>query len=81
MSFSSKSIKELHGLYRSKAVSVEEVLKDTIARIEKTQPALSTFAFTCFEDSLKKAKALDQQGMPAHASPLWGIPVALKDNM
>ena len=81
MSLSSKTIKELQSLYRSKAVSVEEVLKDTIARIEKTQPTLNTFAFTCFEEALKKAKTLDQQRIPDNQTSLWGIPVALKDNM
>jgi aspartyl-tRNA(Asn)/glutamyl-tRNA(Gln) amidotransferase subunit A len=81
MTFASKTIQELHSLYRSKKISVQEVIADSLKRIEETNPSLNSFAHISRQMAMQEAIKLDTQGIPEKASLLWGIPVGIKDNM
>lgn len=81
MNPSQYTIEELHTLYRSKKASVKEVVKQYLDRIEKTNSKLNDFAYVNEKEALSQAESLDKAGMPENAPLLWGIPVALKDNM
>ncbi|MBN2145329.1 MAG: Asp-tRNA(Asn)/Glu-tRNA(Gln) amidotransferase subunit GatA [Candidatus Aureabacteria bacterium] len=81
MSLTSKTIQELHSLYRSKKTSVQDVVEASLKRIEETNYHLNSFSHICRESALAEAKKLDAAGMPENASMMWGIPVGVKDNM
>src|SRR5579875_416856 len=65
-----------------KSISSEELTQLCLARIKKLQPSLNA-VITLQEDSaLKQARACDaQREVSDEASLLYGIPIALKDNI
>jgi aspartyl-tRNA(Asn)/glutamyl-tRNA(Gln) amidotransferase subunit A len=78
-----KSVNELSALITSKEVSVTEVTKAFLERIERLQPRLNAYITICREEALTSARAMDESlalGDPI-SQPLFGIPVALKDQI
>ena len=61
-------------------LSAVEVMRATLARIEKLQPALNCFITVCAEDALRDADTLDQRiARGEDVGPLGGVPLHVKD--
>ena len=69
--------KKLARMLRTRKVSVTEVMRAFIARIEQVNPKVNAIVTFLPEEALKKAKALDRKG--AFLGPLAGLPIAHKD--
>lgn len=75
------SLTELSALIQKKQISVVEVVKTYLERIEKLQPRLNAYITICREEALISAQKIDdslKNEIPA-GKPLLGIPVAVKD--
>ena len=55
-----KSVNELSALITSKEVSVTEVTKAFLERIERLQPRLNAYITICREEALTSARAMDE---------------------
>ncbi|KAF0250422.1 MAG: aspartyl-tRNA(Asn)/glutamyl-tRNA (Gln) amidotransferase subunit A, partial [bacterium] len=76
------TIEKLHKAIKSKETTVTEVCQATFDRIEKLNPKLNAFLTLTQEKSLARAKTLDTQLSNGLELPtLFGVPVAVKDNM
>jgi aspartyl-tRNA(Asn)/glutamyl-tRNA(Gln) amidotransferase subunit A len=63
-------------------VSSEELTKLCLARIHKLDPALNAFITLTEESALQQARECDRQRKAGRvASRLYGVPIALKDNI
>ncbi len=69
--------KKLVRMIRTRRVSVTEVMRAFIARIERVNPKVNAIVTFLPEQALKSAKALDRKGVAA--GPLAGLPIAHKD--
>lgn len=69
--------RKLVRMIRARKVSVTEVMRAFIARIEQVNPKVNAIVTFLPEQALKGAKALDRKG--AHRGPLAGLPIAHKD--
>lgn len=61
-------------------VSVAEITAAQIARIEAINPSINAIT-TLVDEAMDVARALDRQGRPEDAGPLWGVPVTTKINV
>jgi aspartyl-tRNA(Asn)/glutamyl-tRNA(Gln) amidotransferase subunit A len=78
----SLSAAELGPLYASKQLSPVEVAKDTLARIERFEPAVNAFAVRDDAGALAMAEASQARWLKGEAiGPLDGVPVTIKDNL
>lgn len=77
MSLSSLTITQAHDKLRSKEISAEDIVKDSIARIEAVDGQLNAVVYRNFERALDQAKKVDAAGDFSH--PLAGIPYLAKD--
>jgi aspartyl-tRNA(Asn)/glutamyl-tRNA(Gln) amidotransferase subunit A len=59
--------------------SIEELVRETLAQAEKS--TLGAFVTLDAERALEKARGMDLQGPGSVRGPLWGVPVAIKDNL
>jgi len=78
--FAFTSAAELAAMIRNRDVSPVEVMAATLARIEKSQPALNAFITIAAETAMgaaREAETAVMQGAPL--GPLHGVPVAVKD--
>ncbi len=73
----SLTITEAHDKLRSKEISAEDIVKDSIARIEAVDTKLNAVVYRNFESALNQAKKIDAAGTFDH--PLSGIPYLAKD--
>lgn len=73
------TIHELHDLLVRKEVSVTETVRSFLTRIEALDPRLGSYLALLGESSLAEAKEYDEGRKDMHASPLAGIPLAIKD--
>jgi aspartyl-tRNA(Asn)/glutamyl-tRNA(Gln) amidotransferase subunit A len=72
---------EIRDAIRSGRASTVEVCQSALTRIAAVDPVLNAFRTVDAERALERAAALDaRRGEDAHL-PLFGVPVALKDNM
>src|ERR1700730_8821399 len=63
-------------------VSSEELTKMCLARISKLDRVLNAFITLQEESALEQARECDRQRKAGHASShLYGVPIALKDNI
>jgi aspartyl-tRNA(Asn)/glutamyl-tRNA(Gln) amidotransferase subunit A len=69
---------------KEKKISVTDLVKNCLDTIEETNDELNSFLTVCKEESLAQAKELDKilTNQPSAISnqPLYGIPIAVKDN-
>ncbi|MFO0724482.1 MAG: amidase [Myxococcota bacterium] len=63
---------------RRREVSAEELTRAYLARIEARNPALSAFVAVAEKSATKAARRLDAQAKDA-VSPLFGVPIGIKD--
>jgi len=75
------SVRELRDRIGSGAQSAVEVCRETLARIERLNPALHAFNTVTAEHALTRAAELDRHRDRWAAAPLLGVPIALKDNL
>lgn len=73
-----KSIVELQQLLRHKEISPEELLESVLSRIDEKEDALNAYITIAALSAEETAASLHwSEDLP----PLWGIPMALKDNI
>lgn len=71
---------EQSALLRQGAISVEELTRAYLARIERLDPRLNAFTQYTPDRAVRTARALDRARRRGHArGPLWGLPTAMKD--
>lgn len=73
------SIPELAALYRAREVTVREVVSAYLASIEAREPRVRAFLQVLSNQALEAASRLDAEG--CEGRPLFGVPVAIKDNL
>jgi aspartyl-tRNA(Asn)/glutamyl-tRNA(Gln) amidotransferase subunit A len=75
-----RTIYELSGLLRKKAVSPVKVTRACLERIEKLNPVLNAFITVTADSALSEARAAESEIRRGEwRGPLHGIPIALKD--
>jgi aspartyl-tRNA(Asn)/glutamyl-tRNA(Gln) amidotransferase subunit A len=81
MSWTDKTIRELSRALRDGSATPKELLDDAVAHINRREPQLHAYLAVTRELAEQQADAAAQllRDDPEHASPLCGIPVALKD--
>lgn len=77
------SVKELLELYRTQSISVEEVIHQIFENIEKIDDKINAFILPIKDLAVKKSKELDKKlkKNDGKLGGLFGIPIAIKDNM
>jgi aspartyl-tRNA(Asn)/glutamyl-tRNA(Gln) amidotransferase subunit A len=76
------TIDRLHSALKNGETSVEEVCKATLDRIELLNPQLNAFLTITRDSALARARELDSKlAGGAELSPLFGAPLAVKDNI
>jgi len=73
-------IHELHGLLRKGEVKVSEILEDVITVIEEREKEINVYISLFLEEAREKALELDER-INSDIHYLFGIPVAVKDNI
>ena len=71
---------ELGAAIKAGEVSAEEAVRTALEAMEEREGALNSFITRTGEQALDRAKAL-QAGVKEAASPLYGVPMAIKDNI
>ncbi|MBI3318276.1 MAG: Asp-tRNA(Asn)/Glu-tRNA(Gln) amidotransferase subunit GatA [Candidatus Omnitrophica bacterium] len=74
-----KTASELQQLYRGKKITPTEVAEDFIRAIERLEPKLHTLAW--WDPAWVRKQAGDLVKRGPSPSPLWGVPVLVKDNI
>lgn len=73
---------ELAALIRSRKVSPVEVMRATVARIEKLNPALNAYVTLQAEEAMCSARKAEDALMRGECvGPLFGVPLHVKDNL
>src|SRR6266446_256181 len=73
------TITEAHELLSSRKVSSRELTRACLDRIAAIEPQLNAFITVCVREALEQADAADRRIASGDASPLCGIPLAIKD--
>jgi aspartyl-tRNA(Asn)/glutamyl-tRNA(Gln) amidotransferase subunit A len=73
------SIAELAEVYRSRRATVREVVRAYLEAIDEREPRVRAFLRTFPDEALDAAAKLDAGGYDGR--PLFGVPIAVKDNM
>ena len=71
---------ELGAAIKKGEVSVEEATRAALEAVEQREGELNCFITRTGEQALERARAL-QAGVKEAASPLYGVPMAIKDNI
>lgn len=81
MSLHKKSASEIAKMIKNNEINSEEVTKYFLERIEKTEDKIGAFVNIFSEKALEEAKKYDLADESEKRSLLFGVPVALKDNI
>ena len=73
--------RQLSALLQSRKISAAELLDRYISRIERINPVLNAYVSNTFDEAKKNADFADKLIAEGRATPLTGIPMALKDNI
>ncbi|MGB9857605.1 MAG: Asp-tRNA(Asn)/Glu-tRNA(Gln) amidotransferase subunit GatA [Dictyoglomaceae bacterium] len=74
------SIKEIHNLYSKKEITVREVVEYFLKKIEKWDPYVHAFLTIDFDYIEEEIKRVENKKFTEDL-PLYGIPIAIKDNI
>jgi aspartyl-tRNA(Asn)/glutamyl-tRNA(Gln) amidotransferase subunit A len=78
--FAYASAAELAAMIRNREISPVEVMRATLARIERSQPTLNAFITVAADPAMEAARAAEAAVMRgAPLGPLHGVPLAVKD--
>ena len=76
------TIAELAPVLKAKKLSIVDLTKRLLDRIERYNPVLNAFQTVTADDALKQARALDRDLRTGQwRGPLHGIPFSIKDNL
>jgi aspartyl-tRNA(Asn)/glutamyl-tRNA(Gln) amidotransferase subunit A len=82
MSILDRSIRELQQIIQKKEAKPSELVKESLDQIRRTDQQIQAFLAVTEESAIAKAQQLDAKAATIHnENPLFGIPVAIKDNM
>jgi len=73
------TIHEAHKLLKEKKISAVELTKNYLDRIKKVEPKVKALMTVTEDVALKQAQKADETIAAGKASPLTGIPIAIKD--
>ena len=77
-----KSLKELSDLISKKEVKPSEIVESFIKRKEEFEPKIQSYVSDLSEKALEEAKQKDEKlSKLEEIPPLFGIPIAIKDNI
>ncbi len=79
MQIHSLSIHEIHGLLRSGQIGAVETVSAFLERIRAIDPKVNAYLSTMGEQALDEARLFDSGKKDFSASPLAGVPIAIKD--
>ncbi|MGM0485081.1 MAG: Asp-tRNA(Asn)/Glu-tRNA(Gln) amidotransferase subunit GatA [Candidatus Krumholzibacteriota bacterium] len=79
MELNRMSIKELKDLYRRGEAKPADAVRACLERIEEKDEVIGAFLRTFPDEAMKRAKRLEEEGF--RDLPMWGVPVAVKDNI
>ena len=72
---------ELVESFRNGALQPDEVLQERLNRIERSNETLLAFRQVDVQTAMQRAKELREIEPQARCAPLFGVPVAIKDNL
>jgi aspartyl-tRNA(Asn)/glutamyl-tRNA(Gln) amidotransferase subunit A len=75
------SLRDLRESVRSGHRSAVDIVRESLSRIDRLDPALHAFNTVTADRALDRARAIDADRQAWHDAPLVGVPVALKDNL
>ncbi len=76
------TIKEINQKIKAKEISIFEVVSEVINRIKAEDQKINGYISLYFEEALAQAKRLDETiSNYDNINPLYGIPIAIKDNI
>ena len=78
MSLNNLTIEKAQKLLADKEISAKELVSHYLKNIEEKNKDINAY-LEVFDDSLKEAEKLDQEGIVGR--PLFGLPLAVKDNI
>ena len=82
LDFEHATIAAVAPVIKAKKLSVVDVTKQFIDRIERHNPVLKAFQTVAADDALKRARTLDRElRVGKWRGPLHGIPFSIKDNL
>ncbi|OGL45088.1 MAG: aspartyl/glutamyl-tRNA amidotransferase subunit A [Candidatus Schekmanbacteria bacterium RBG_16_38_11] len=82
MELYSLSILNIHRMLEKKEVSVKEVTQSVLGRIKKVEEKVNAYVTVLADNALEKASLLDEKiKSEGVKDELFGIPLAIKDNM
>jgi aspartyl-tRNA(Asn)/glutamyl-tRNA(Gln) amidotransferase subunit A len=73
------TLAELRARLDNRKLSAVEVTNAYLSRIAATNPAVNTFITVCSDTAIAEAQAADQALAVGEATPLTGLPIAVKD--
>ena len=72
----------LRALLATRVISPSELCQEALRRLAAWEPHLNAFITVCDSEAMSRARALERRGCSAAAGGrLWGVPVAIKDNL
>ncbi len=75
------TVTTLSRLLRSGKMSASELTEIYIKAVEKVNPAINAYVYTCFDEARRGARLADKLLREGKGGALTGIPFALKDNI
>ncbi|MCS6886413.1 MAG: Asp-tRNA(Asn)/Glu-tRNA(Gln) amidotransferase subunit GatA [Acidobacteriota bacterium] len=82
MDVSGLTIEGLHRALEAREVTVEEICKAIFERIERLNTTLNVYITVTYEQAIERARELDAQLSTGYKpTGLYGVPVAIKDNI
>lgn len=81
MDLSTLDIKTLSGMLLKKEIKPIEIVHHVFKRIEKVEPSIKAYITLTEQEAERAAEAAEKLIMEGKATPLTGIPLAIKDNI